>query len=129
MRIGDLRRGGADDNRVSPAGHGLRSVVLSAALEFNYLQAAIGFLALILGPALVVGLAPSVVVTYGRLKWQAATSAGDSLLVALVLLVVLGGVALWLGRPLVAMGGGPVLPRPGSPVFSRFLGVRGTRRG
>ena len=35
MRIWDLRRGDADDNRTSPAGGGLRSVILSAALEFN----------------------------------------------------------------------------------------------
>ena len=49
MRIWDLRRGDADDNRTSPAGGSLRSVVLSAAMEFNYLQAAIGFLALVIG--------------------------------------------------------------------------------
>ena len=90
MRIWDLRRGDADDNRMSPAGGGLRSLILSAALEFNYLQAAIGFLALVIGPALLVGIMPSVVVTYGRLMIHTATSAGDSLIVALVLLVVLG---------------------------------------
>ena len=103
MRIWDLRRGDADDNRTSPADRGLRSLVLSAALEFNFLQAAIGFLALVIGPALLVGIMPSVVVTYGRLTIQTATSAGDSLIVALVLLVVLGGAALWIGRPLLAM--------------------------
>ena len=68
MRIWDLRRGDADDNRTSPAGRGLRSVVLSAVLEFNYVHASIGFLALVIGPALLVGIMPSVVVTYGRLK-------------------------------------------------------------
>jgi 3',5'-cyclic AMP phosphodiesterase CpdA len=103
MRIWDLRRGDADDNRTSPADRGLRGLVLSAALEFNYLQAAIGFLALVIGPALLVGIIPSVVVTYGRLTIQTATSAGDSLIVALVLLVVLGAAALWIGRPLLAM--------------------------
>ena len=103
MRIWDLRRGDADDNRTSPAGGGLRSLVLSAALEFNYLQAAIGFLALVIGPALLVGIMPSVVVTYGRLTIHTATSAGDGLIVALVLLVVLGAAALWIGRPLLAM--------------------------
>ena len=103
MRIWDLRRGDADDNRMSPAGGGLRSLILSAALEFNYLQAAIGFLALVIGPALLVGIMPSVVVTYGRLMIHTATSAGDGLIVALVLLVVLGAAALWIGRPLLAM--------------------------
>ena len=103
MRIWDLRRGDADDDRTSPAGRGLRSVVLSAVLEFNYVHASIGFLALIIGPALLVGIAPSVLVTYGRLKVQAATSAGDSLIVALVLLAVLVGIALWIGRPFLVM--------------------------
>jgi len=103
MRIWDLRRGDADDDRTSPAGRGLRSIVLSAALEFNYVHASIGFLTLIIGPALLLGLAPSVLVTYGRLKVHAATSAGDSLIVALVLLAVLVGVALWIGRPFLLM--------------------------
>jgi 3',5'-cyclic AMP phosphodiesterase CpdA len=103
MRIWDLRRGDADDDRTSLPGRSLTSVVFSAALEFNYLQAAIGVLALIIGPALLVGIAPSLVVTYGRLKVQAATSAGDSLIVALVVLAVLVGAAFWIGRPVLAM--------------------------
>jgi hypothetical protein len=103
MRIWDLRRGDAADDRMSLPDRGLRGVVLSAALEFNYLQAAIGFLALIIGPALLVGIAPSVVVTYGRLTVQAATSAGDSLILALVLVAGLVGAALWIGRPFLAM--------------------------
>jgi hypothetical protein len=124
MRIGDLRRGDADDNRMSPAGHGLRSVVLSAALEFNYLQAAIGFLALIIGPALVVGLAPSVVVTYGRLKFHAATSVGDSPIVALVLLAVLVGAALWIGRPFLAMAVDNLWHLHYTLVFPIFVALR-----
>jgi hypothetical protein len=103
MRIWDLRRGDAADDRMSLPDRGLRSIILSAALEFNYLQASIGFLALIIGPALLVGIAPSVVVTYGRLTVQAATSAGDSLIVALVLVAVLVGAALWIGRYFLAM--------------------------
>jgi hypothetical protein len=63
MRIWDLRRGDADDDRTSPAGRGLRSVVLSAVLEFNYVHASIGFLALIIGPALLVGITPSLMLT------------------------------------------------------------------
>jgi hypothetical protein len=103
MRIWDLRRGDAADDRTSLPGRSLLSVVFAAALEFNFLQASIGVLALIIGPALLVGLAPSVAVTYGRLTVHAATSAGDSLLVALVLVAVLVGVALGIGRPLLAM--------------------------
>jgi Calcineurin-like phosphoesterase len=103
MRIWDLRRGDAADDRTSLPGRSLLSVVFAAALEFNVLQASVGLLALVIGPALLVGLAPSVVVTYGRLTIQAAASAGDSLIVAVVLLVVLGGAALWIGRPLLAM--------------------------
>jgi 3',5'-cyclic AMP phosphodiesterase CpdA len=67
------------------------------------LQASIGLLALIVGPALLVGLAPSVVVTYGRLKVHAVTSVGDSPIVALILLAVLVGAALWIGRAFLAM--------------------------
>jgi Calcineurin-like phosphoesterase len=103
MRIWDLRRGDADDNRTSPPGRGLRSIVLSAVLEFNYLQASIAFLLLIIGPALLVGIAPSVVVTYGRLKFHAVTSVGDNLIVAVVLLAILLGAALWIGRPFLVM--------------------------
>jgi predicted phosphodiesterase len=103
VRIWNLRRGDHDDNRTSPHVHGLRSVMLSALLEFNYLNASIMFLALIIGPALLVGLAPSVVLTYGRLKFEALTLAGRNPILALVLLVVLLGAALWLGRPLIRL--------------------------
>jgi 3',5'-cyclic AMP phosphodiesterase CpdA len=102
LRIWDLRRGDADDNRTSPHGRGLRSIVLSTALEFNPLKASIGFLALIIGPALLVGIAPSIVITYGRLMFHKATLAGSSPIFALVSLAVLVGAALWIGRPLLA---------------------------
>lgn len=35
-RIWDLRRGDDDDNRMSPQASGLRGMILSAALEFNF---------------------------------------------------------------------------------------------
>jgi 3',5'-cyclic AMP phosphodiesterase CpdA len=124
MRIWDLRRGDADDNRMSPAGQGLRSVVLSAALEFNYVQAAVGLLLLIIGPALLVGIAPSVVVTYSRLTLHAATSASDSLLVALVLVALLVGAALWIGRPLLAIAFDNLWHLHYSFVFPVFVAVR-----
>ncbi len=101
MRIWDFRRGDDDDNRTSPHGGGLRRVLLSAALEFNYLKAAIAFFVLIIGPALLVGIVPSVAVTYGRLKFGAAASVGQYPLVAVVVLAVLVTAALWIGRPLL----------------------------
>src|SRR4051812_35061959 len=103
LHIWDLRRGDDDDNRTSPHGRGLGRMLFAAALEFNFLKAAIAFLALIIGPALLLGLIPSVVFTFGRLKLHAATMAGNSPVVALVLLAVLVAVALWLGRPLLAL--------------------------
>jgi hypothetical protein len=98
-----LRRGDDDDNRTSPHGRGLRSLVLSTAVEFNPLKASIGFLALIIGPGLLVGIAPSIVVTYGRLMFHKATLAGGYPIFALVSLAVLVGAALWIGRPLLAL--------------------------
>ena len=53
----DLRRGDADDDRTSPYGRGWRSIVISTALESNYLTASIAFVALIIVPALLVGIA------------------------------------------------------------------------
>jgi 3',5'-cyclic AMP phosphodiesterase CpdA len=103
LRIWDLRRGDDDDNRTSPHGRGLRSIVLSTLLEFNPLKASIGFLALIIAPALLVGIAPSIVVTYGRLTFHKLTLAGSYPIVALVSLAVLVGAALWIGRPLLAL--------------------------
>jgi len=103
LRIWDLRRGDDDDNRTSPHGRGLRSISLSTALEFNPLKASIGFLALIVGPALLVGIAPSIAVTYGRLMFQKASLAGSYPIFALVSLAILVGVALWIGRPLFAL--------------------------
>ena len=45
-RIWDLRRGDADDNRTSPYGRCWRSVIISTALESNYLTASIAFVRL-----------------------------------------------------------------------------------
>ena len=103
LRIWDLRRGDDDDNRTSPHGRGLRSIIFSTAVEFNPLKASIGFLALIIGPALLVGIAPSIVVTYGRLMFHKATLAGSYPIFALVSLAALVGAALWIGRPLLAL--------------------------
>jgi 3',5'-cyclic AMP phosphodiesterase CpdA len=101
--IWDLRRGDHDDNRSSPLGGSLRSVVLSAVLEFNYLKAPIVFLALVIIPALLVGIALSVAGTYGQLLLHAATLAGAKLFIALGVLAVLLAAALWTGWPLLKL--------------------------
>lgn len=103
MRIWDLRRGDSEDDRTSPHGRGLRSLILSAVLEFNYLKAPIGFLALFVAPALLIGIAPSVVAAYGRLMLRAPALAGDSPIVMSVVFLMLAAVALWIGRPLFAI--------------------------
>jgi hypothetical protein len=96
-RIWDLRRGDDDDNRMSPQSGGLRGMLLSAALEFNFVKAAVVFVALIIVPALLLGVAPSLVVTYGRLMLHAMRMAGTSPVPGLVLLGILVAIALWTG--------------------------------
>ncbi len=124
MRILDFRRGDDDDNRTSPYGRGMRSVVFSALLEFNYLQAPIGFLALIVVPALLVGIAPSVVVTYGRMIIDASAMAGTRPIVAVALLAVLAGAALWIGWPLLRMAIDNFWHLHYTLVFPIFVAVR-----
>lgn len=99
--IWDFRRGDDDDNRMSPQSGGLRGMILSAALEFNFLKAAVIFLILIVIPALLLGAAPSVVATYGRLMLHARTVAGTSPILGLVLLGILTVIAAWVGRRLL----------------------------
>ncbi|HEX7962632.1 MAG TPA: metallophosphoesterase [Terriglobales bacterium] len=98
-RIWDLRRGDADDNRTSPYGAGWGRVVFSSALEFSYLKALVGFLMLIVIPALLVGIAPSFLITYWHYTRNAVVSAERSpTVLALVLLAVLIALALLIGR-------------------------------
>src|SRR6516164_7831540 len=97
LRIWDFRRGDDDDNRTSPHGGGLRRVLTSAALEFNYVKGAIGLLILVIGPAVLVGIVPSAVLTYIRLKLGAAAAVGYSPIVAIALLALLVAAALWIG--------------------------------
>jgi 3',5'-cyclic AMP phosphodiesterase CpdA len=124
VRIGDFRRGDDDDNRTSPYGRGMRSVVFSALLEFNYLQAPIGFLALIIGPALLVGIAPSVVITYGRMMIDASAMAGSRPVVALLLVAVMAGAALWIGWPLLRLAMDNFWHLHYTLVFPIFVAVR-----
>ena len=97
-RIWDFRHGDDDDNRMSPYASGLRGVVLSAVLEFNFLKAAILFLVLIILPAWLVGTVPSVVVTYGRLMLHAKNMVGTSPILAIALLAALVVAAMVIGH-------------------------------
>jgi 3',5'-cyclic AMP phosphodiesterase CpdA len=103
LRIWDLRRGDADDNRTNPHGRGLRSLVFSAALEFNYLKAPIGFLAIFVAPALLIGVAPSLVVVCGHLLLAAPTILGGGAIVASVAFLILAALALWIARPFLRL--------------------------
>ncbi len=103
MRIWDLRRGDDDDDRTNPHGRGLRSLVFSAALEFSYLKAPIGILALFVAPALLIGIVPSVVVAYARLMLRAPELAGGGMIVTPIVILVLAVLAFRLGRPLAAL--------------------------
>src|SRR5690242_15783646 len=97
-RIWDLRRGDDEDNRSSPIGGGFRSLVLPALLEFNYLKAPFTLAITIILPAILVGIAPSVIITYGQLLLHAATLARSRLVIGLTSLLVLLGIAIWTGR-------------------------------
>jgi len=97
-RIWDLRRGDHDDNRTSTHGGGLRGLVIPTLLEFNYLKAPFSFVILILGPAILVGIAPSVVVTYGQFVLHAATLARSRVIIGLAFLLFLIVAAAWAGR-------------------------------
>jgi 3',5'-cyclic AMP phosphodiesterase CpdA len=103
LRIWDLRRGDDDDNRTNPHGRGLRSLVFSAALEFNYLKAPIGFLAIFVAPALLIGIAPSLVVASSHLLLAAPAILGGGAIIASVAVLILAALALWIGRPFLAL--------------------------
>jgi 3',5'-cyclic AMP phosphodiesterase CpdA len=94
----DLRCGDADDNRTSPYASGWKSLIFSNVLEFSYLKAAFAFLILIVIPALAVGVAPSIILTYSRHTLETTQSVGRNptlfvvlLLAALILLPVFVG--------------------------------------
>jgi len=102
--IWDLRSGDADDNRTSPYGTGWKSLIFSNVLEFSYLKAALAFLILIVGPALLIGVAPSIVLTYSRHTLATGVSLGrnPTLLVFLVL-AALVALPLLTGRRFVSL--------------------------
>jgi hypothetical protein len=98
----DLTRGDAEDNRSNPQWHGWRGLALSAALDINYLSAAITFIWLIVLPAIVVGLAVPGAIAVARWKLDAAALITMKPTTALVTLALLAGAA-WVARPLLAL--------------------------
>ena len=105
MPIWDFRFGDADDNRTSPYGTGWKSLIFANVLEFSYLKAALAFLILIVIPALLVGVAPSIILTYSRHTLGTVASVGRKptlfLLLVLAVLIVL---PLWGGRRFLSIG-------------------------
>ena len=124
MRIWDLRRGDDDDNRSSPYGSGFRGLVLPTLLEFNYLKAPLSFLVLVLGPALLVGIAASVVITYGRLLFLGTASGRSTLFVELGFLAILVVAALYIGRRFLATALAKVRHLHYTLVFPTFVVLR-----
>jgi 3',5'-cyclic AMP phosphodiesterase CpdA len=76
-------------------------MLISTALESNYLAASIAFVALIIVPALLVGLAPPLLLTYGRSKLDALAMAGRHPFLAAFSVTALIAGALWIGKPLL----------------------------
>jgi 3',5'-cyclic AMP phosphodiesterase CpdA len=127
-QIWDLRCGDADDNRTSPYGRGLWGVIVSAALDFNIVKASINFLALILGPALVVGVLPSLVFTVGRLKLHAVSMGRTYPLTVLLVLVLLAAANFWFGWKLLSRAADHFWNLHYTLVFPLFVAVRETIR-
>lgn len=122
--IWDLRRGDHDDDRMSPYSGGFRSLVLSAAFEFNFLKALVVFLALIVIPALLVGLALSLLLTYGSVLLYTMAATGRSPVPALIAIGLLIGFAIVIGRPLLRMGLDNFRQVQYTMVFPVFLALR-----
>ena len=99
MPIWDLRFGDADDNRTSPYGTGWKSLIFSNVLEFSYLKAVLAFLILIVIPALLLGVAPSVILTYSTHTLKTGASLGrDPTVLVFLVLAALIALPLWAGR-------------------------------
>ena len=100
-QLWDLRRGDADDNRTSPHGRGWRNLAFASALESNYLTASLAVLAVIVVPALLVGLMPPVLVAYGRRNIAAVAMVASHPIAALLSIAALVGLAIGVGKPLL----------------------------
>src|SRR5262245_5704736 len=123
-RLWDLRQGDADDNRTSPYGRGWRSVIVSTALEFNYLTATVALITLVIAPALMVGLVPPLILSYGRHKLDAAATVASHPLAAVFSIALLVGAGLGVGKPLLSMAINNFWHLHYTLVFPLFVGLR-----
>jgi 3',5'-cyclic AMP phosphodiesterase CpdA len=122
--VWDLTRGDVEDNRSSPRWHGWRALALTAALEFNYLSAAITFVWLIVLPAIVVGLVVPGVIVLARSKLAAVELLTIRPATALFLLALLVGAVAWAGRALLAVLLDNVRHLHDTLVFPLFVALR-----
>ena len=127
-RIWDLQHGDAGDNRTSFYGRGFWSLAFSAALDFNILKASVAFLALVIGPAVLLGTAPSVAFSLGRLKVPAAVHGPAYPLLVLVTLAFLAAAVFWVGRPLFSRAIDHFWDLHYTLVFPIFVALRETLR-
>ena len=127
-RIWDLQHGDASDNRTSLYGRSFWSLLFSAALDFNIVKASVAFLALVIGPAVLVGIAPSVAFSLGRLKVRAAVLGPTYPLLVLVLLAFLAATVFWVGRPLLSRAIDQFWDLHYTLVFPIFVALRETLR-
>src|SRR5262245_19344789 len=125
-RLWDLRQGDADDNRTSPYGRGWRGVLVSSVLEFNFLTATIAFLTLVIVPVLLVGLAPPLILAYGRQKLDAAATISSHPFAALISIALLIGAGLRIVKPLLSMAIDNLWHLHFTLVFPVFVGLRET---
>ena len=126
--IWDLRQGDADDNRTSAYGRGLWGVIFSAALDFNIVKASIAFLALIVGPALLVGVAPALAFSAGRLKLHALVLGRTYPITVLMVLALASAAIFWVGRPLALRAIDYFWTLHYTLVFPLFVAIRETIR-
>lgn len=121
--VWDLRRGDADADRSSPHGRGWASIIFGAALEFNYLTAPIVFLFLVVGPALLLGLIPPIVATYGHRAFTGSLRVAHPRLAILITLALIAG-AIVLVRPLFRAGVNVFWQLKYSLVIPMFVALR-----
>src|SRR6185312_1928663 len=87
-------------------------------------KAVIVFLSLLVVPALLVGCALALLLTYGSLLLQSVAATGKSPLLALVTIALLIGFAIFAGRPLLRMGVDNIRQVQYTLVFPVFVALR-----
>jgi 3',5'-cyclic AMP phosphodiesterase CpdA len=99
---------------------------MSTALEFNYLTATVSFVTLVIIPALLVGLLPSLFFTYSRQKLDTAATIANHPVAALFSIAALVAMGLWLGKPLMSMALDNLWHLHYTLIFPLFVGLRET---